>query len=61
MTTLIVLNFSFLTGFWWSGIVLVGWGIVLGLHYLYLRRTAKANTTRRARTEQRAATAKPAA
>jgi 2TM domain len=61
MAALIVLNFSFLTGFWWSGIVLVGWGIVLGLHYLYLRRIAKADTARRARTEQWAATAKPAA
>jgi hypothetical protein len=50
-----------LTGFWWSGIVLVGWGIVLGLHYLYLRRIAKADTARRARTQQWAATAKPAA
>jgi len=61
MAALIVLNFSFLTGFWWSGIVLVGWGVVLGLNYLYLRRTAKADTARRARTERRAATAKPAA
>jgi 2TM domain len=61
MAALIVLNFSFLTGFWWSGIVLVGWGIVLGLHYLYLRRIAKADADRRPRTEQGAATARPAA
>jgi 2TM domain len=61
MAALIVLNFSFLTGFWWSVIPLVGWGIVLGLHYLYLRRIAKADADRRARTEQPAATAKPAA
>jgi 2TM domain len=61
MAALIVLNFSFVTGFWWSGIVLVGWGIVLGLHYLYLRRIERADTARRARTEQRAATTKPAA
>ncbi|HSO53225.1 MAG TPA: 2TM domain-containing protein [Actinomycetes bacterium] len=61
MAALIVLNFALLTGFWWSGMVLVGWGIVLGLHYLYLRRIAKADTARLARTEQGAATAKPAA
>jgi 2TM domain len=34
---LLVLNL-FLTGFWWSGVVLVGWGIVLALHYQILRR-----------------------
>jgi fatty acid desaturase len=43
MAALLVLNL-FLTGFWWSGVVLVGWGVVLALHYLVLRRvgTAKA-------------------
>jgi 2TM domain len=61
MTTLIVLNFSFLTGFWWSVIPLVGWGVVLALHYLYLRRIEPADADRRARTERAAATAKPAA
>jgi hypothetical protein len=40
---LIVLNFSFLTGSWWSVIPLVGWGIVLALHYLSLRRVERAD------------------
>jgi hypothetical protein len=61
MTALIVLNFSFLTGFWWSVIPLVGWGVVLALHYLYLRRIAKADADRQTRTERRAVTARPAA
>ena len=39
MTALIVLNFSFLTGFWWSAIPLVAWGIVLALHYCTCGRT----------------------
>jgi hypothetical protein len=43
MTALIVLNFSFLTGSWWSVIPLVGWGIVLALHYLSLRRVERAD------------------
>ena len=47
MTALIVLNFSFLTGFWWSVIPLVGWSVVLALHYLYLRRIGKADADRR--------------
>ena len=34
MAALIVLNL-FLTGVWWFVIPLVGWGIVLALHYLY--------------------------
>lgn len=61
MTALIVLNVSFLTGFWWSVMPLVGWGIVLGLHYLHVRRIERAAADRRARPERRAATAKPAA
>jgi 2TM domain len=61
MTALSVLNFSLLTGLWWSVIPLVGWGIVLTLHYLHLRRMERAAVDRRARGGQRAATAKPAA
>jgi fatty acid desaturase len=70
MTALIALNFSFVTGFWWSviplvgwGVVLalVGWGVVLALHYLYLRRIERADADRRARNGQRATTAKPTA
>jgi hypothetical protein len=61
MTALIVLNFSFLTGFWWSVIPLVGWGIALALHYLHVRRIERADADRRARTELEAASAKPAA
>lgn len=61
MTALAVLNFSFLTGFWWSVIPLVGWGVVLGLHYLRLRRIERAAAGGRAGIERRAATAKPAA
>ena len=60
MTALIVLNF-FLTGFWWSVIPLVGWGVVLALHYLYLRRIGKADADWQTRTERRAVTARPAA
>jgi hypothetical protein len=58
MTALIVLNFSFLTGFWWSVIPLVGWGIVLALHYGYKRRIGSADTGRRIRGDQRDAAAK---
>ncbi|HET7519648.1 MAG TPA: 2TM domain-containing protein [Actinomycetes bacterium] len=47
MTALVVLNFSFLTGFWWSVIPLVGWGIVLALHYLHLWRIERAEGDRR--------------
>jgi hypothetical protein len=61
MTSLIVLNFSFLTGFWWSVIPLVGWGVALALHYLYLRRIERADADRRARGDRRTATARPAA
>jgi hypothetical protein len=61
MAALIVLNLSFLTGFLWFVIPLVGWGIVLALHYLFLRRTGKADGERQARTEQGDATAKWAA
>jgi 2TM domain len=60
MTALIVLNFWLLTEFWWSVIPLVGWGIVLGLHYLHLRRIERA-ADRPARIERRAATPKAAA
>lgn len=49
MAALVVLNL-FLTGFWWSVVVLVGWGIVLALHYLILRRVGTADTNRQART-----------
>ncbi|HWD47215.1 MAG TPA: 2TM domain-containing protein [Actinomycetota bacterium] len=55
MTALIVLNFSFLTGFWWSAIPLVAWGVVLALHYLYLRRMERAEADRRAGTVKLAA------
>ena len=61
MSALIALNFSFVIGFWWSVIPLVGWGVVLALHYLYLRRIERADADRRARNGQRATTAKPAA
>lgn len=61
MTALIGLNFSLLNGFWWSVIPLVGWGIVLGLHYLSLRRIERAATDRRTRPERPTATARPAA
>jgi hypothetical protein len=61
MTALIVLNFSFLTGLWWSVIPLVGWGIVLALHYLHLRRIERAAVDRRARPKPPPVTAKPAA
>jgi 2TM domain len=60
MAALLVLNL-FLSGFWWSGVVLVGWGIVLALHYLILRRAGTADTGRQAGTEQRTRTARPAA
>lgn len=61
MTALIVLNFSFLTGSWWSVIPLVGWGVVLALHYLHVRRIGRDEADRRARGAQQPATAKPAA
>lgn len=61
MTALIVLNFWLQTKFWWSVIPLVGWGIVLGLHYLHLRRIERAAADRPARIERRAATPKAAA
>jgi phosphate/sulfate permease len=57
MAALIILNLSFLTGFWWFVIPLVGWGIALALHYLILRRAGKADADRQARTKRRAATA----
>ena len=60
MAALIVLNL-FLTGVWWSGIVLVGWGIVLALHYLSLRRVGTADAGRQAGTEARTSTVRPAA
>ena len=60
MTALIVLNFSLLTGLWWSVVPLVGWGVVLALHYLSLRRLERVDTDRRTRSGRRAATAKPA-
>ena len=47
MASLLVLNL-FLTGSWWSGIVLVGWGIVLALHYQLLRRVGTADVGRQA-------------
>jgi hypothetical protein len=56
MAALIILNF-FLTGVWWFVIPLVGWGIVLAGHYLYLR-VAKADATQQAWTEQQATTAR---
>ena len=61
MTAVIVLNFSFLTGFWWSVIPLVGWGVVLALHHLNLRRIERADADRRAPRRQDAATVKLAA
>jgi hypothetical protein len=57
MAALIVLNL-FLTGVWWFVIPLVGWGIVLALHYLYLRRGGKADANQQAWTEQQATTAR---
>ena len=60
MAALLVLNL-FLTGYWWSVIVLVSWGIVLALHYLIVRRVGTADTDRQARTGKRTATAMPAA
>ena len=60
MAALLVLNL-FLTGFWWSGVVLVGWGIVLALHYLILRRATTADTAQQGGTEARPRTARPAA
>jgi hypothetical protein len=55
MAALIVLNF-FLTGFCWFVIPLVGWGSILALHYLHLRRVGKADATRPAQTRQQATT-----
>ena len=55
MTALIVLNFSLLTGLWWSVVPLVGWGVVLALHYLSLRRLERVDTDRRTRSGRRAA------
>jgi hypothetical protein len=60
MASLLVLNL-FLTGFWWSGVVLVGWGIILALHYLILRRATTAGTARQRGTEARTSAARPAA
>jgi hypothetical protein len=60
MAALLVLNL-FLTGFWWSGIVLVGWGIVLALHYQILRRVVTADAGRQAGTEARTSSVRPAA
>ena len=60
MAALLVLNL-FLTGYWWSVIVLVSWGIVLALHYLIVRRVGTADTDRQARTGKRTGTAMPAA
>jgi hypothetical protein len=60
MAALLVLNL-FLTGFWWSIVVLVGWGIVLALHYLILRRAGTADTAWQAGIEQASNTARPAA
>jgi hypothetical protein len=60
MAALLVLNL-FLTGSWWSGIVLVGWGIVLALHYLILRRVGTADRDRQRGTEARTSTVRPAA
>ena len=57
MDALIVLNL-FLTGVWWFVIVLVGWGIVLASHYLYVRRVSKADAKRPAWTNQQATTAR---
>jgi fatty acid desaturase len=60
MAALLVLNL-FLTGFWWSGVVLVGWGIILALHYLILRRATTADIAQQGGTEARPRTARPAA
>jgi hypothetical protein len=57
MAALIVLNL-FLTGVWWFVIALVGWGIVLAGHYLYLRWVGKADGNEQARTEPQATTAR---
>jgi 2TM domain len=57
MAALIVLDL-FLTGVWWFVIPLVGWGVVLALHYLSLRRVGKADATRQAWTNQQAPTAR---
>jgi hypothetical protein len=57
MAALIVLNL-FLTGVWWFVIPLVGWGIILALHYLSLRWVGKADAKRQAPTEQQATTAR---
>jgi hypothetical protein len=47
MTALVGLNLSLLNGFWWSVILLVIWGVVLGLHYRSLRRIERAASDRR--------------
>jgi 2TM domain len=60
MAALLVLNL-FLTGSWWSGIVLVGWGIVLALHYQILRRVGMPDAGRQAGTEARTSNVRPAA
>jgi hypothetical protein len=60
MAALLVL-ILFLTGFWWSGIVLVGWGIVLAFHYRILRRVGTADGGRQRATEARTRTVRPAA
>ena len=60
MAALLVLNL-FLTGFWWSGIVLVGWGIVLALHYQVLRRVGTADAGRQRGTGAGTRTVRPAA
>jgi fatty acid desaturase len=60
MAALLVLNL-FLTGFWWSGIVLVGWGIVLALHYQILRRIGTADAGRQRGTGAGTRTVRPAA
>ena len=57
MAALIVLNL-FLTGVWWFVIALVGWGIVLAGHYLYLCWVGKADASEQARTEPQAMTAR---
>jgi hypothetical protein len=60
MAALLVLNL-FLTGFWWSGIVLVGWGIVLALHYQILRRIGTADAGRQRGNGAGTRTVRPAA
>ena len=60
MAALLVLNL-FLTGFWWSGIVLVGWGIVLALHYQVLRRVGTADAGRQRGAGAGTRTVRPAA